>query len=99
MSPPSVVKRPRRTVSPLKLKRVAEGLSQLELAELAGISREQISKIEGGKVDPRVSTLTTLAIALRCAPAEFVAPTNSEAPVTTPRLREGSGRQARHDEA
>lgn len=57
-------------VSPLKVLRVSQGLSQLDLAELAGISREQISKIEGGKVDPRVSTLFTLARALQCDVAQ-----------------------------
>lgn len=63
--------------SPLKLRRVEIGFSQLDLSRAAGISREQISKIESGKADPRLSTLEALARALEC-PLANLAPLNDK---------------------
>ncbi len=40
------------------------GLSQDALAKLSNISQAHIAKIEGGKVDPRLSTFNSLLIAL-----------------------------------
>ena len=40
--------------------RVEAGLTQQELAKLAGVSQAHIAKIEGGKVDPRVSTVNRI---------------------------------------
>jgi transcriptional regulator with XRE-family HTH domain len=48
----------------LKEARVRKGLSQRELARLAGIQQSHISKIETGEVDPRISTLMELGRAL-----------------------------------
>ncbi|WP_454004920.1 helix-turn-helix transcriptional regulator [Alcaligenes sp. Marseille-Q7550] len=41
--------------------RKAHGLTQAELARLAGLSRMTVSKIERGQVDPQLSTLQELA--------------------------------------
>lgn len=48
----------------LKQARLAKGLSQRELSEITGLVQAQISRIEAGTVDPRLSTLVTLAHAL-----------------------------------
>jgi len=45
------------TGSVLKKLRVEAGLTQRQLAELVGVSQAHIAKIEGGKVDPRLSTV------------------------------------------
>jgi len=47
--------------------RLAAGLSQRELARLAGVSQSLIAKIEGGKVNPRVETLERIMRALQDA--------------------------------
>ncbi|AEM38032.1 transcriptional regulator, XRE family [Pyrolobus fumarii 1A] len=44
--------------------RLAAGLSQRELARLAGVSQSLIAKIEAGKVNPRVETLKKILDAL-----------------------------------
>lgn len=48
----------------LKQARLAKGLYQRELSEITGLVQAQISRIEAGTVDPRLSTLVTLAHAL-----------------------------------
>lgn len=48
----------------LRAARAASGLSQRELSALAGIPQAQISRIETGAVDLRVSSLVALAHAL-----------------------------------
>jgi transcriptional regulator with XRE-family HTH domain len=48
----------------LKALREAKGLSQQELANGAGISREYVNKLEAGRYDPTVGTLECLANAL-----------------------------------
>ena len=45
----------------LKAERVAKGLSQRALSELAGVPQSHISKIENGTVDLRLSSLIELA--------------------------------------
>jgi transcriptional regulator with XRE-family HTH domain len=42
-----------------------KGLSQAELADRAGLSREYVNKIEAGRHDPALSTILGLAKALR----------------------------------
>lgn len=44
----------------LQVLRASRGLSLTEVFERTGISRAQISKIENGKSDPRMSTVTRL---------------------------------------
>lgn len=47
--------------------RKARGLKQEELAERAGVSITQISKIERNETDPRASTIEKLTTALGCS--------------------------------
>ncbi len=49
-----------------------KGLKQEELAELAGVSLTQISKIERDEADPRVSTVEKLAKALECSTSKLL---------------------------
>lgn len=49
---------------PLAAWRKAAGLSQAALAQKAGIRAATLSDIEGGKIDPRLSTMKALAGAL-----------------------------------
>ncbi|MFQ5758736.1 MAG: CBS domain-containing protein [Candidatus Bathyarchaeia archaeon] len=48
------------TESVLKRLRNEAGLTQRELAELAGVSQAHIAKIERGRVDPRLSTVNKI---------------------------------------
>lgn len=48
----------------LRAARVGKGLSQRDLSAMTGVPQGQISRIEAGAVDPRASTLLTLAHAL-----------------------------------
>jgi transcriptional regulator with XRE-family HTH domain len=48
----------------LSRERERAGLTQAELASASGVPRDTISRIEGGKREPRFSTLDPLAIAL-----------------------------------
>ena len=48
----------------LKALRVKQDLSRQELAQEAGVSREYVRKLEAGRYDPTVGTLTKLAKAL-----------------------------------
>jgi DNA-binding XRE family transcriptional regulator len=61
--------RPRRSIAmpdphPLVVARLLRGLSQADLAELAGLSRESVALIEVGRRSPRIDTMTALADAL-----------------------------------
>jgi len=55
----------------LKELRERELLTQAELGEAAGVSRDQVSRIERDEVDPRFSTIRKLARALRVDPREL----------------------------
>lgn len=63
---------PGRTPSPLRLRRLSRGLTQTELAVAAGIPREQLGKIEAGRVDPHLSTIRGIAAALAVDAADLV---------------------------
>lgn len=51
--------------------RKQKGLTQSILAEKCATSQQQIAKIEGGVVDPRLSTLRRIANALQCEVSEL----------------------------
>ena len=70
---------PRRPVSPLKVARVAAGLLQAELADAAGVTELQVSRLERGMCDPRLRTAQRLAAVLGVEPGDIF-PFNSEAP-------------------
>lgn len=53
------------TSTSLKKLRTDAGLTQKRLAELVGVSQAHIAKIEGGKVDPRLSTINKILEVLK----------------------------------
>ena len=52
--------------------RIKRGLSQRELADESGVSREYIARIELGQHDPTLSTLEKLANALGVKVAKLI---------------------------
>lgn len=48
------------------------GLSQEQVAERSGVHATEISRIEAGKRDPRVSTVERLAAAVRLNPGQLL---------------------------
>jgi len=56
----------------LKALRQTRGWSQAKLAAEAGLAREYVNRLEGGRQDPTLSTLVALARALRCGVAELI---------------------------
>ncbi len=60
------------TPQDLRERRTALGLTQSSLAESAGVSQPLIARIEGGDVDPRLSTLRRIVNALDEAEGEVV---------------------------
>jgi transcriptional regulator with XRE-family HTH domain len=57
----------------LRALRIARGLTQAELAELADTNTMFISKLERGVTTPTIGTLVRLAKALQCRVVELVA--------------------------
>ncbi|AHB06047.2 XRE family transcriptional regulator [Pandoraea pnomenusa] len=55
-------------IEPLIAARKAAALTQAELADLAGLSRMTVQKVESGALDPRVSTVLEMARALGLEP-------------------------------
>jgi transcriptional regulator with XRE-family HTH domain len=55
----------------LRMLREEHLLTQAELGEAAGVSRDQVSRIERDEVDPRFSTIRKLAKALGVDPREL----------------------------
>ena len=45
-------------------RRERKGISQMKLAEMAGLSKNTVEKLERGKGDPKHSTVMNLALAL-----------------------------------
>lgn len=70
MDAPHVVSQRHRTSrtrpTRARLLRLTAGLTQSELGQLAGVSREAVWAAESGRHDPHVSTLRALAAALGC---------------------------------
>ncbi len=56
--------------SEVKVMRTRLGLTQVQLAELAGVTQAYIAKIEAGAADPRISTLEKISKALERATTE-----------------------------
>lgn len=48
------------------------GLTQEQVAERSGVHATEVSRIEGGKRDPQVSTVIRLAEALEVEPGELL---------------------------
>ena len=48
------------------------GLTQEQVAERSGVHATEVSRIEGGKRDPQVSTVIRLANALEVEPGELL---------------------------
>jgi transcriptional regulator with XRE-family HTH domain len=56
----------------LKTLRIRQALTQEELAERAGLSKNAVNRLEVDKAEPRMSTLRKLAQALGVDPSELV---------------------------
>jgi transcriptional regulator with XRE-family HTH domain len=52
--------------------RAASGLSQSQVSGLSGIHATEVSRIERGLRDPRLSTIVRLAHALRVRPGQLL---------------------------
>jgi len=56
----------------LRRAREQAGLTQEEVAERSGVHSTEVSRIERGKRDPRVSTLERLAKAVEVSPSDLL---------------------------
>jgi transcriptional regulator with XRE-family HTH domain len=54
--------------------RAAAGLTQKVLAERAGLTREAVAYLEGGRNDPHWSTVVALCVALGITSDQFLKP-------------------------
>jgi transcriptional regulator with XRE-family HTH domain len=63
---------PRQVGMRLKKIRQAKKISQAALATRAGFTREYVNKIEAGRYDPPLSTLNSLARALKVTVSELL---------------------------
>jgi putative transcriptional regulator len=52
--------------------RAERGFSQAHLAELAGVDRKTINRIENGHFSPSLDTLTRLSVVLKCRLADLL---------------------------
>ncbi len=67
------MKNPKKAfIARLKALRRKQGLTQTALAKKAGISREYLARLEIGKQDPTLATLTKLAKALKVKVVELL---------------------------
>ncbi len=62
----------RRLSVRLKALRIKRGMTQEALAKKAGISRGYLLRLEAGRQDPSLSTLTSLAKALKVKVGELL---------------------------
>jgi ribosome-binding protein aMBF1 (putative translation factor) len=65
-------------------RRLALGLSQVDLARRCGTSQSAIARLESGGRPPRIDTLLRLAEALDCDLAVELRPRGSDRPAETP---------------
>jgi transcriptional regulator with XRE-family HTH domain len=56
----------------LRRARVRRELTQEQVAERSGVHATEVSRIEAGKRDPKVSTLERLAAAVEVSPGELL---------------------------
>lgn len=70
----------RRVVAVLRTRRERQGVSRVALAHRAGISPDQLGRIERGEADPRMSVLLALATALALPPRELFAEAEAASP-------------------
>jgi transcriptional regulator with XRE-family HTH domain len=82
----------RAAPGPLRLRRLTLGLTQAEVAGLAGLSREQVVRLEAGACEPTWRTVRCLAVALKAEPTEIF-PARRDFPATIGARRRG-GRTA-----
>jgi putative molybdopterin biosynthesis protein len=75
----------------LRLARQARGLSQQQLAAMAGVSRQAVSAVESGHSDPSLRVALALARALGLSVEELFGPGEPAAPVTALSLGPVSG--------
>ena len=52
--------------------RAERGLSPARLAELAGVDRKTINRIENGHFSPSLDTITRLSVVLKCRLSDLV---------------------------
>ena len=60
--------------------RTAQGLAQETLADLAGVERSHLGKIERGEHLPNLALVLKLAVALKCSAAELMTATEARLP-------------------
>jgi transcriptional regulator with XRE-family HTH domain len=63
---------PRQFGVRLRAIRKAKKLSQAAVAQRSGLSREYVNRIEAGRYDPPLSTITALAKALKVKPGSLL---------------------------
>jgi DNA-binding XRE family transcriptional regulator len=81
--------------SPLRAHRAGLGFTQAELADVAGLSRETISRLEQGAT-PQLTTAHAIATALG-APLTAIFPIHDGSPACIPGSVNNSAGQGRHD--
>jgi putative molybdopterin biosynthesis protein len=79
----------------LRLARRARGFSQLQLADMAGVSRQAISAVEGGISDPSLRVAIALSRALGLTVEELFGTDDSVVPVTAREVAPLGGNGAR----
>ena len=62
----------------VRQQRLARGLTQVELAEKAGVTQPRIVEIEAGKHNQRTDTLDKISAALGVSPASLLISVESE---------------------
>jgi DNA-binding XRE family transcriptional regulator len=87
-----------RKVSPLLIHRVASGLTQAELAKVAGVAPETVSNAERGRHHPRRLTARALAAALGCEVSELFPVDDERRPAESGAVKDAQD-GARHDRA
>lgn len=57
----------------VKAIRISKGITQAQLSEMTGIQRPNLSRLENGKTNPNIETLSRIALALDTTMAELLA--------------------------